>query len=329
MSIEYVRAVFQLPTPTGSARMLLLNLAERANDQGLTWPGNELLAKETRLSERQVQRLIPELETAGLIATVRPGNGKGNPRVLRLLFPPADLTQRVTNDAPKGDISAAKDDIICHPLDGQRVTNEDQRVTNGAPKGDTLPEKTTFNPMNPNYNPTATTGRVDLDPVIAAPTPPPPTPARPAVVTQTPRTPRTPKLHTLARPAVTVQSPYLRDPRKFKTGYIPAGQGTNPVEVYYERFSIRNEKERLKPLLEDDLARACPDLERLRPVIVAYSLNQDYRPANVQLIIDWYNRGIPTRGGKAPERKQQNELEYDFSSYQPQLISNGTSSPGR
>jgi len=91
------------------------------------------------------------------------------------------------------------------------------------------------------------------------------------------------------------------DGRKFQGGYIPAGTGTTPVEVYYESFSINEAK--LSAPNEDDLTSACPDLDRLRSVLTAYR-RSNYRKGNVQLILDWYRDGVPAFGG-APAKKGQ------------------------
>jgi hypothetical protein len=42
----------------GSELLLMLAIADNANDQGLAYPSAKTLAKKTRLSNRQVQRLI-------------------------------------------------------------------------------------------------------------------------------------------------------------------------------------------------------------------------------------------------------------------------------
>lgn len=91
------------------------------------------------------------------------------------------------------------------------------------------------------------------------------------------------------------------DGRKFRGGYIPAGAGTTPVEVYYESFSISEAK--LSAPNEDDLTRECTDLDRLRSVLTAYR-RSNYRKGNVQLILDWYRDGVPAFGG-APAKKGQ------------------------
>jgi hypothetical protein len=79
---------------------------------------------------------------------------------------------------------------------------------------------------------------------------------------------------------------------RFVDGYIPAGTGRNPVEVYYERFCVNLDRARLTTIQEDDLARLCPDLDRLRETVIAYS-QTSYRPGNIKLILDWYREGIP------------------------------------
>lgn len=92
---------------------------------------------------------------------------------------------------------------------------------------------------------------------------------------------------------VRFKSPHL-DLRHFVNGYIPPGAGVNAVEVYYERFSINQDAARLNAIKEDDLNRLCPDLAKLREVIVAYS-RTTFQPGNVQLILDWYSGGIPDK----------------------------------
>lgn len=92
---------------------------------------------------------------------------------------------------------------------------------------------------------------------------------------------------------VHVKSTHL-DPRHFVNGYIPEGTGATAVEVYYERFSINQDNARLNHVKEDDLARLCPDLDKLREVVTAYS-RTSYQLGNMQLILDWYNTGIPDK----------------------------------
>lgn len=91
------------------------------------------------------------------------------------------------------------------------------------------------------------------------------------------------------------QSPHIDrthfDPR---TGFVPSGTGVTAVEVYYERFDICSREARLSSPKEDDLVRLCPDLDKLRAVVVAYS-RTSFRLGNLQLILDWYKDGIPEK----------------------------------
>lgn len=108
------------------------------------------------------------------------------------------------------------------------------------------------------------------------------------------------------------------DPRKFDRGLIAAGGGETPVEVYYESFSIRDDDARLDALAEDDLTKLCPDLDRLREVCTTYR-RTSYRKGNLQLILDWYREGTPTKKGSTNAKTQRTttpagsdrQLEYN------------------
>lgn len=84
------------------------------------------------------------------------------------------------------------------------------------------------------------------------------------------------------------------DGRKFKDGYILPGKGENAVEIYYERYSIRNDNERLSAPVEDDLLRAVPDkdLPRWRLVVQAWQ-QAGYKATNIRGQLDWLRDGIP------------------------------------
>lgn len=59
-------------TPT--VKLALISLADQANDDGVSWPGVNSIAKRTCLSERSVQRAIADLVEAGLLERrERPG----------------------------------------------------------------------------------------------------------------------------------------------------------------------------------------------------------------------------------------------------------------
>lgn len=107
------------------------------------------------------------------------------------------------------------------------------------------------------------------------------------------------------KPQVPVPPSPHYDGRKFKKGFIPSGTGATAVEVYYEAFSIRDNDARLTEPNEEDLIRECPNLDQLRAVVTAYRRRSNYRKGNVQLILDWYQGGIPDHTKAVNEKRSQ------------------------
>jgi hypothetical protein len=136
--------------------LALLSLAERANEEGVCWPGIADTVRRTKLSERYVKRLIRELEEFGEIRTVPGGRGPRDtsryiivagrdPDVIERLVEQIRVTQRT-------------------PLSGRRRTRSGsgqhkgdspgtKRVTPRAGKGDTPGQKrVTARPPEPSEN---------------------------------------------------------------------------------------------------------------------------------------------------------------------------------
>ena len=67
MSIEVMSAVWKHAKVSGSALLVLLALADYANENGICWPGVAALAEKARVSERYVRELLGELERVGYI----------------------------------------------------------------------------------------------------------------------------------------------------------------------------------------------------------------------------------------------------------------------
>lgn len=55
----------------GSALLVLLAVGDHTNGTGLAWPGIKLLAEKTKLSERQVRRVLKILENSGELEILR------------------------------------------------------------------------------------------------------------------------------------------------------------------------------------------------------------------------------------------------------------------
>jgi hypothetical protein len=155
MSIKVMTRVWEHAPQKGSQLLLLLALADFANDDSICWPGTPRLAQKIRMSQRQTQRMLDALIAAGALAYV-PGNGRNHSahyavlvgltpdewqRVIKLLgnddkmsplpstkgdkmspSPKGDISQRVTFSQGKGDISGQ-----------ERVTSSRRKVSSVSP----------------------------------------------------------------------------------------------------------------------------------------------------------------------------------------------------
>ena len=70
MSNSAINAVWTETTTKGSERLVLLSLADMANDQLQCWPSIETIAKRANLDRRYVIRILKKLEKLGLIQRV-------------------------------------------------------------------------------------------------------------------------------------------------------------------------------------------------------------------------------------------------------------------
>jgi len=77
MSIRIMSRVWELQDISATQKLVLLALADWANDEGLCWPSINRLAVKTGATSRSVQRLIRQLEELGLVKREEVV-GKGN-----------------------------------------------------------------------------------------------------------------------------------------------------------------------------------------------------------------------------------------------------------
>jgi hypothetical protein len=260
MSIKLMAQVWEVAEVSGSELLVLLALADFANDEGGSiYPAMKTIARKARLSIDQARRIVHKLIAAGVVELVEEGGWTGNrnrPNEYRIVL---------------GALG-----VLADCKGGTRVD---------ARGGTCAHASTVLAPMQD-------------DPSLEPPSEPPGEGKR--------RTPaNVPSTREPAAKLVMHESPHLQAGR-FVNGYIPQGSGRNAVEVYYERFSINQDEARLNTIDEDDLTRLCPDLDRLRDVVVAYS-RTPFRLGNVQLILDWYRDGIPDKH-KGEQRSPQTQL---------------------
>ena len=121
MSIKVMSQVWEHSQMKGSALLLLIAVADFADDEGYAFPSTETLAQKIRMSTRQVIRLRQMLYESGELEYVSGGNGKGDKLSVK-------VSVRVTNRVTKGDKSGK------------------ERVTNRVTKGDTRVTRTVIEP---------------------------------------------------------------------------------------------------------------------------------------------------------------------------------------
>jgi hypothetical protein len=101
MSIAIMTQVWQHSQHKGSELLLLLAIADNANDQGLAYPSIRTLAKKTRLKERTVQYLLRnKLEPSGELH-VSTGTGPRGCNEYVIHIPPVQTLHRMESSGAK------------------------------------------------------------------------------------------------------------------------------------------------------------------------------------------------------------------------------------
>lgn len=75
MSIEVMNLVWTHSEQKGSSLLLLLAIADNANNKGEAYPGIDYLSRKVRMSRRQTQRLVQELDRSNELAVIWGGSG--------------------------------------------------------------------------------------------------------------------------------------------------------------------------------------------------------------------------------------------------------------
>lgn len=85
MSVAISRCVWEGSRARGGQLLVLLALADCADDSGIAWPSPATLARRTRLRARQVRRCLRALERLGELE-IRPAHhGRRRLRVYRVM----------------------------------------------------------------------------------------------------------------------------------------------------------------------------------------------------------------------------------------------------
>jgi len=76
MSVKVTTRVWANSRQSGGSLLVMLALADLANDEGECWPSIPVLAQKARLTDRQIWYLLPKLEEAGEIRIKRSNGGR-------------------------------------------------------------------------------------------------------------------------------------------------------------------------------------------------------------------------------------------------------------
>jgi len=105
MSVKIMSAIFESETLGPTERLIMLALADHADDSGRCYPSMQRLCKRTGLSDRAIQKNIKDLTEAGYL-TVIPQAGQGGANVYIVTAtperrsPPNEVRPRTSDTTP-------------------------------------------------------------------------------------------------------------------------------------------------------------------------------------------------------------------------------------
>lgn len=166
MSVQWLSWVFDAVEVVGGQRLVLLSLANHADDRGVCWPSIDTLSKEARLSRRRVEEAIRGLVATGIVQrTVNgaPVPGSNRPNLYRLIKAP-DETAGAESSAPADvapDESSGPDEMA--PAE----SSSSPRTIRPAQPRTNRPAKPSVEPSNNRQEPHVVEPRSDIDSLCA------------------------------------------------------------------------------------------------------------------------------------------------------------------
>lgn len=131
MTVRWISTIFDAGPADKSERLVMLALADYANDEGECWPSIAGICRKSALKERGVQGILRRLEAAGWLE-IETGGGRRNCNLYRLKVPEAqDETQQSARPA-----AAAPQHSVAHTPQGR-----DQKTAGDAPEPSDSPKK--------------------------------------------------------------------------------------------------------------------------------------------------------------------------------------------
>jgi hypothetical protein len=145
MSIRVMSEVWRSAPCEGTALIVLLALADFADDGGECWPSMPVVAKKARLEVRQAYRIMAQLQRAGLVSIEHRGGGRGLVNRYRLnIGNPVTENTVSRNTVSKNTVSNDAKTLSWktqNPVTGDSCNKEEPSRTTKEPSGKQQPAK--------------------------------------------------------------------------------------------------------------------------------------------------------------------------------------------
>lgn len=149
MSIKIMTHVWEHSHHKGSALLMLLAIADHANDDGQCWPSLPRLAARCRVGKRQAIKLIQFLEGAGAIS-VRHGRGRGRASVYTIKGVPQCTFYH--GSPLQSDVSTGNGEPEC-TFSAKKVHSRAEKVHSSVVKGELQNTPTIIDPSENQKDP--------------------------------------------------------------------------------------------------------------------------------------------------------------------------------
>ena len=145
MSVRASTWAWSLEEVMGSEALVLLALADQANDEGFCWPSQEKLAPKARQSVSTLRRSLRSLEKMGLLTTITRSSTRGRRSNLYLLHIGArpDLSMKSAKAVNLGEDAAQACQMLEEASDAVFVANK------ATGQIDRLPQPVTYDRLQP------------------------------------------------------------------------------------------------------------------------------------------------------------------------------------
>ncbi len=278
MSVEIMARVWNESVHTGTALLMLLAIADHANNDGVCWPSISKLAEKARVKPRQASNLIALLRDSGELS-VSTGKGRNNTSIYVVTIGEKGATERVIQRAQNMQSSA------------QNMQSSAQNMQSSVIKHATA---IAYEPLEPSIEPSLEpSGRAAALPPAPPVTPPPPAP--------TSKTPTATQSVAFALEGEPLPSSRAQTPLSLSK--LPA------VVAYRDVFLAYPPKSQMVQMQ----AHGIEDMERWRMVLGAWC-RCGYSPRNIGGMLDWYDdparmatpgtKGAKPGTGRAPAQSK-------------------------